>query len=530
VQRARLVPGDIGAGAHFGSSVAIDGDVVLAGALDRDGGRGGAYVFRRNGDAWSQEARLLGDGGFDEFGATVALRGDTVVACANFESGARGAAYVFRKGPESWTREAKLAAQDSAVGDFFGDSVAMDGDTAVVGADNKDSSRGAAYVFVRVGAAWSQQAKFVGPDLVAGDQFGIAVALSGETALVGEYGAGGGVGSVFVYVRDGETWKQQAQLFGDSTDVAGFGAAVALDADTAVVGDFGNGAAYVFVRDGAQWTRQDKLLASDSAPADFFGTSVAVFGDVALVGADYHAGAKGAVYVFTRQGALWTRSQTIVAADAELLDHLGLSLALSGGAAVVGAYGADGGRGATYVFDGIAAAPSDAALVSFATPTRLSDGATISVLGRGFGSKPRAWLDVAGRKIRLRIARGAADTQFTARLASLPRFAAGPCTLAVRPRGTATLLTFPGMSLELPVLRAFDPPSARVRESVTISGSFFGARKGRVRMNHRKCRVRSWSDTSITVVVPSVAAGAVDLELDNRIGAIIEPDAFLVTK
>src|SRR5690606_6669767 len=181
----------------------------------------------------------------------------------------------------------KLVAGDAQADDWFGWSVALDGDTALVGAPREDdggSNAGAAYVFVRGGGVWSQQAKLVAGDAQLGDQLGWSVAFDGDTALVGangEDGAGTDAGAAYVFVRSGASWEQQAKLMAvDAETNDQFGLSVALDGDTALVGAYGEsafaGAAYVFVRSGGGWSEQCKLVAGDAQSGDQFGWSVAL--------------------------------------------------------------------------------------------------------------------------------------------------------------------------------------------------------------------------------------------------------------
>src|SRR6185503_19688910 len=194
---------------------------------------------------------------------------------------------------------------DAAAGDLFGDSVAVSGDTAVVGAigdDDGGTSSGSAYVFVRSAGVWSQQQKLTASDALAGDEFGYSVAVSGDTAVVGarsDSDAGTFSGSAYVFVRSAGVWSQQQKL--TASDAAAgdfFGFSVAVSGDTAVVGAIfdddagsGSGSAYVFVRSAGVWSQQQKLTASDAAASDSFGASVAVSGDTAVVGASFDSDA-----------------------------------------------------------------------------------------------------------------------------------------------------------------------------------------------------------------------------------------------
>ncbi len=370
---------------QFGYSVALDGDTALVGVYLDDVGansdQGSVYVFIRSGASWTQQAKLTaGDGAAnDGFGWSVALDGDTALVGVSWgdvgSNRHQGSAYVFTRNGSSWTQQAKLTAGDGAAFDRFGVSVALNDDTALVGAylDGVDanSRQGSAYVFTRCGSSWTQQAKLTAGDGAAHDQFGVSVALDGETALVGAYyddvGANSNQGSAYVFTRSGSSWTPQAKLTADDgleSDL--FGWSVAVDGDTALVGavtdDVGTnssqGSAYVFTRSGSSWTQQAKLTAGDGAVDDEFGHSVALDGDTAMVGARFDdVGAnfnQGAVNVFARVGLNWTEQAKLTARDGKRIDIFGKSVALDGDTAVVGAYSDDVGvnsdQGSAYVF------------------------------------------------------------------------------------------------------------------------------------------------------------------------------------
>ncbi|MGQ0801789.1 MAG: FG-GAP repeat protein [Pseudomarimonas sp.] len=255
----------------------------------------------RSGSTWTLQAKLMaGDGAAsDGFGSSVALSVSTALVGAVGDNN-QGAAYVYTRSGSDWTQQAKLMAGDGAAGDEFGISAALSGDTAVVGAwldDIGTSDRGSAYVYTRNGSTWTQQAKLTAGDGTTSDRLGLSVALSGSTALVGAHfddiGTNENQGSSYVYSRSGSSWTQQAQLTsGDGAANDRFGIAVALFGDTALVGahldDIGasdQGAAYVYTRSGSTWTLQDKLTPFDGEANDEFGHSVALSGDTALIGA-----------------------------------------------------------------------------------------------------------------------------------------------------------------------------------------------------------------------------------------------------
>jgi len=387
----KLTASDGADGDRFGRSVAISGDTVIVGAYTEDGvgsWHGAAYVFERNqggADSWGEVTKLTASDGADDdrFGTSVTISGDTVVVGAYYEDGAgsdRGAAYVFERnqgGADSWGEVTKLTASDGADDDWFGTSVAISGDTVVVGAFREGGDRGAAYVFERnQGGAdsWGEVTKLAASDAENGDGFGFSMAISGDTVVVGaieEDGAGSSRGAAYVFVTADGQWKEVAiPRASDAEDDDYFGRSVAISGDTVVVGAAGedgagslSGAAYVFERNqgGADaWGEVAKLAASDGWLYDYFGTSVAISGDTVIVGATGEDGAgsgRGAAYIFERnQGGAdkWGEVTKLTASDAEDSDQFGTSAAISGDTVVVGAYHEDGAgwnRGAAYVFE-----------------------------------------------------------------------------------------------------------------------------------------------------------------------------------
>ena len=195
-------------------------------------------------------------------------------------------------------------------------------------------------------------------DGAAGDYFGYAVALSGSTALVGAPGKSTSTGAAYVYAGSGSSWPQQAELTAsDPATTAYFGWSVALSGSTAVVGAPGNynymGTAYVFTGSGGSWPQQAELAGNNGAAGDKFGLSVAIAGPTAVVGAPLSTGGAGAAYVYTGSGSTWPQQAELTAADAATGDHFGASVAISGSTAVAGANGKNTATGAAYVFAGV---------------------------------------------------------------------------------------------------------------------------------------------------------------------------------
>ncbi len=328
----------------------------------------------------------------DYLGTSVSLSADgntALVGAYGDDEGAVygvGAAYIFTRIGETWVQSARLSAADKASGDYFGYSVALskDGNTAVIGAYNKniggENYVGRAYIFVRDGSTWTQQAQLSASDAAAGDFFGIGVAISGngDTVTIGaDHVDDTGFtdnGAVYVFTRNGTVWTQQAKLMTTiKKNAMYFGWAIKLsdNGNTALIGAYiessggiqtYEGAAYVFTRSGTTWTQQARLIPSDIASQDFFGWSVALSssGDTAMIGSLFDSTGSivshGAVYVFTRAGGVWTQQTKLLASDKETGDQFGSGIALSddGSKALIGAEGEGGTlsmqRGAAYIF------------------------------------------------------------------------------------------------------------------------------------------------------------------------------------
>jgi hypothetical protein len=251
-QQARLAPRDGAPGQHFGQVVGLDGEVAVVGAhgdAERGQAAGAAYVFRRAAGEWRQEAKLTADDAevFDLFGMAVAIDGELAVVGANGEDErgrVAGAAYVFRRTASGWRQEAKLIAEDGTDLGELGKAVAISGDLVVTGADGSHCAAGkfcgAAYVFRHGEGGWRQEARLAASDAKAADRFGNAVAIRGETILVGAHftdDAGVGSGSAYVFTRGPNGWVQTAKLTAaNAAQGEEYGHATAVAGDTLVVG------------------------------------------------------------------------------------------------------------------------------------------------------------------------------------------------------------------------------------------------------------------------------------------------------
>jgi hypothetical protein len=436
-------------------AMSADGNTIAVSTPHEDGGAtgvngnqrdesawdsGAVYVFVRSGRSWTQQAYIKASNtqSSDKFGFALALSGDgnTLAVGATLEDSAArringdqadnaassaGAVYVFSRTRTTWAQQAYIKASNADAGDQFGWSVALshDGSTLAVGAqsegsaatgingnqaDNSAPDAGAAYVFVRRGSAWSQQAYIKASNAQGGDRFGFCLALSGDGHTLGvcgydeDGGAKGvdgvmdegapGSGAAYVFVRRGTAWTQDAYLKASNTiRAAAFGSAIAVSADggTLAVGaadedglsrgvdgdqsttandDGSAGAVYVYGRTTAGWRQQAYVKSFNIGPTDLFGIRLALSRDGSVLAAgapgqtgggrgvtanpeDFSAPESGAAYVFVRSGGRWTQHAYLKAPNADAFDQFGSGVALSadGATLAAAANGDDSGSG-----------------------------------------------------------------------------------------------------------------------------------------------------------------------------------------
>ena len=376
----------------------IIGDSVIMGAR----GAGVATIYVNDGKAWKKQGDLLASDPRPErpsipsYSHSVAIGAPHEFASANFAiigaprhlhggeralagRGGFGAAYIFRRSGKNWKEQIKLIAPDPTFDDRFGESVAIYRSTAVVGASKDDDmgkNSGSAFVYVLDGVTWKPQAKIVPDDLVGSDAFGEAVSLDENTLAVGAPAhSHSGVrfaGAVYIFVREGNKWEQQAKLITDDPGKAAkFGSSVSLTFNTLVVGaplhdtERGKdaGAAYIFVRNGGRWKQQARLISKDTEAADRFGTGVATTGRSAIIGAPFRpegAPGSGAAYSFISVDGKWEEKEKVIPDDTGQKINYGLWVAMSGNMVIVSSYaapnvgGAEKGIGtAAYVYNSV---------------------------------------------------------------------------------------------------------------------------------------------------------------------------------
>lgn len=363
-QRAKLLSSDMQGGDKFGQSLALSGTTAIIGApYDHPATTqfGAAYFFEWNGSAWVQAQKVqASDPAYGaSFGIAVAIDGDVAVVGAPIDDTLAfqsGAAYVFRRVGGTWIEEQKLKANDPTVGAEIGRAVSVRGDTVLIGAELDSQSgwfAGAAYVFERIGGTWTETQKLFSGDPDDGDAFGCSLSLSGTRVLIGALTDDAAVpssnrGAAYVFENAGGLWIEQQKLTAsDAGDNDYMGSSVSLDGTTALIGAHGNsgppfhaGAAYVFELQLGVWSEAQKLTAGDPSVDDTFGISVALSGDVALIGAcsdDDLASQSGSAYAFRRVGSTWVQTGKLLALDGGTNNLFGLTAALSGATAIIGA-------------------------------------------------------------------------------------------------------------------------------------------------------------------------------------------------
>ena len=359
----------------LGSAAAIDGDYAAVSAYGNDGF---VIILKKTGSVWAQEAVIQVSPGGNHFGYSAALSGDTLVVGKRLDDvfgGNTGSAYVFRRSGTTWSQETQLFADNTGHASLaeFGRDVDIDGDTIVVSNprdDDQGFESGSAYVFTRSGTVWSQQAKLTGSSVVTDDEFGNSVSISGDRIVVGAVlgdGVAADTGTAYVFLRTGTSWAEEAILqASDSASGDQYGTAVDINGDSIIVGAWRHngerGAAYVYERSGSTWPLSGKLAASDGQPLDLFGggsRGVAIDGILAVSGSLFHADDgltnSGSVYVYRKDGGQWTEIKEIKASDAGSESWLGTSVEIQGTTVVAGAYekevSGQTGAGAGYIFE-----------------------------------------------------------------------------------------------------------------------------------------------------------------------------------
>jgi hypothetical protein len=460
--------------AGAGTSVSIFDDTAIVGAPGDNGDKGSAYVFVRDSisGAWAAQQTLTASDGAsgDRFGASVSISGNNIAIGAAGRDSDAGAVYTFNRSGTTWTQGTLLTDESSSM---LGYSVSIQGLTLIAGAPyttiGSKVNVGNAYAFTSLdgGVTWQQQFELqvVTGQARSGDHLGWSVALSGNTALVGapddDFGNKQEAGSMYVFVRRGSGWSLQARINPGPVSGARVGAGVALFANMAVIGSDGSnnatGKAYVYARSGTAWSRLATLTAADGAAGDRFGAGVAVSGQLAVIGAPL-ANATGAgsgkAYLFGMVGGVFQQIAMLAASDNFAGDSFGASASLDAGRALAGAPAESSDNGAGYVFT---VAPPTITAITNITPEP-------SVVGQSYTVSVQVTTHSAGSGTpggSVTMSDGIGSTCTT----TLDAAGTGTCSLASSAAGTLTIsASYGGAAI-------FGASSGTETHAVTFAGS-----------------------------------------------------------
>ena len=349
----KITPSTATSNSNAGRAVAISGKRIIVGARHNDVSKGAAYIYELPEPVAPRgQSKTVGDDSFsgDGFGDPVSISGRRFITGAfkNDDNGTdSGSAYVFEYKGRDWTQTAKLLPDDGAEDDWFGRSVSIVGDLAVVGSP-KDDNHGSAYIFKKDNDSWPLAQKITGSNLPS-ETFGRSVSISNDlhTIIVGAPGADDQKGRVYIFKENDGYWTGTAPLTagdGQAGDI--FGISVSISQDIAIVGAYMDdnahgsqaGAAYIFEKVGANWVETQKLTADDGEAEDHFGWAVDISDDRAVVGADGSGGsAEGAAYIFKKTGSTWTKEQKI--ATGRMGEYFGWAVSIHHNRLVVGTWG-----------------------------------------------------------------------------------------------------------------------------------------------------------------------------------------------
>ncbi|MCP4612294.1 MAG: hypothetical protein GY845_26660 [Planctomycetes bacterium] len=365
----KLTALDGAAGDNFGYSVSISGDYTIVGApgLYKNKDRfGSAYIFKREGTSWIQQAKLTIATGTlgGRFGESVSIDGDyAIVGYPCRRGNDSGYVYIYKREGSNWTQVARLYGSVGRQNDRLGASVSISGDYVIAGAVNTDivdenrfPRRGCAFIFHRTGTSWIEQAVLI--DLGSGrDEFGGSVSISGDYAVAASELNHDPYrnlsGAAYVYKREGTSWTEQAKLRASDGSVSdSFGRTISISGDYIIVGAVDS--TYIFKRDGTNWTEQTKLTGLEGSE----GGPVLIHGDYIIVGApndndDLGGPNYGSAYIFKRVGTDWIQEVKLRAWDGAVNDHFGSSVSIDGYYIIVGAGGDDDmgkDSGSAYIF------------------------------------------------------------------------------------------------------------------------------------------------------------------------------------
>ena len=396
--------GNIGAAAQgFSVAVSADGNTAIVGGNNDNSNQGAVWIYTRSGGIWTQQGnKLVGSGnvGAAKQGVSVAISadGNTAIVGGNADNSSQGATWVWVRSGGVWTQQGSKLVGSGNVGvaqQGIAVSISADGNTALVGGNMDNTNQGAVWVWTRTGSNWSQQGnKLVGTGNIGAAQQGITVAISadGNTAIAGATADNGNQGAVWVYTRAGGIWTQQGNKLVGTGNVGaaqqGYSVALSANGNTAIIGgsldNASLGATWVFIRSGNSWTQEGNKLVGTGFVATSrqgFSVSLSADGNTAIIGGPLDNAFKGATWVFTRTGGIWTQQGskllgTGAFSGSGAQQGRSVSLSADGSTALVGGSAESGSNGASWFF-----IPLSPPTITAITPASGSVGTLVTISG-----------------------------------------------------------------------------------------------------------------------------------------------------
>ncbi|KAA3598077.1 MAG: hypothetical protein DWQ06_13345 [Calditrichaeota bacterium] len=382
VNEFKLVASDGAKNHYFGKSVAIDNEYAVIGASWTEDRKGSVYIFSKDENMWIEETKLVASDGETEdyFGEEVDVSGDFVIVGSPYDDGLykdSGSAFIFHRTGGKWTLQEKLNSDAYFSRNNFGQSVSIDGNYAIIGASGDNDvpeGSGSAYIFVRSGTSWNQQAKLTAKIPQKNAHFGTSVSISNNYAIIGapfeNYSnkENESVGAVYVFKRIGKKWLQTTKLSAKGTRSSSFGKEVSISGDNIIVSakttfkENSIGAVYIFHKNQNKWLLESKLISEQLKETNakinrvFFGSSVTINENYAIVGAMY-SGFKekttGSASVYHRVNKKWLLLSIIRSSDIAPLDYFGCAASISKNYYIIGAAWKESkefGTGSAYIY------------------------------------------------------------------------------------------------------------------------------------------------------------------------------------
>ena len=344
----------------FGSTAALGAGEIFLSESQNPYSSGTVFVFRPDaGGRWIQAARFSAadSATMDRFGRSLSFANGRLLVGATSVDDSRGAAYVFEKNASgAWTQSAKLVPSDAVAGESHGRLVHLDGDRAFVAGWGRQDGRGGVSVWQRGANGWTQQAMITSSDVRPGDFFGTAIAVAGDRAIISATQRDTATGVAYAFRRQANgTWQEEAILRASTpASRSGFGAAIVLLGDEALISapgfERGVGAVYLFRRgaDG-RWTETGMVRAPEDAGRGQFGATLAVSGNEVWVGAPFAEGRRGRIYRLAKASADWAIVGSMAPESRDAGDTFGGTIAVGGNVAVVGLPNDDNGLGSAMI-------------------------------------------------------------------------------------------------------------------------------------------------------------------------------------